>query len=232
MGYLGGREVANGLVVFSTPDKDKGDAVVGRLVKVSLGLTFDVDTADHPPENARHGKIRCFFLAPRRFHGHVTTKSFLRCRRMCGSHFCKALGTRIRGRLRTKRGIIFSISMRKKYHVGRCCNRHTLDMFVRPPSMRRLHHQLRNHKASTPRVVGSHVTHTRCRLAFTSGFSAIMVGSGLRRTRIRTCGGLGSFLGGWPVGPVSGDGVQGGLRADTFLDKLYVVILVAYLLLR
>lgn len=189
----GGR-VANGLVVFSTPSNSNGSAVVGCLLARRLGLTFSVSTADHPPHKARRRKIRCFFLAPRRFHYHVRGGRFLRCRRICGSHCCNALGRRIRGRLGRNRGIIFSMSMMNKYGVGGFCNSHTLSMFVRPPSMSRLHYQLRNHNASTPRMVRDHVTGTRCRLDFTPRFSYIVIGSSLRATGTRTLGMVGGFL--------------------------------------
>lgn len=184
-----------GLVVFSTPSNSNGSAVVGCLLARGLGLTFSVSTADHPPHKARGSKIRCFFLAPSRFHHHVTGSRFLRCRRMCRSHFCKALGRRIRGRLTTKRGMIFSISMINNYGVGGFCNRHTLSIFVRPPSIRRLHGHLIKHKASTPRIVRDHITGTRCRLNFTPGFSAIVIGSSLRATGTRTLGMVSRFLG-------------------------------------
>ncbi len=191
---MGGWGVSNGLVVFSTPSNSNGSAVVGCLVRRNLKLTFSVSTADHPPHNDRQRNMRCFFLAPRRFHSHVTRNRFLRCRRICPGHFCNALGRRIRHRLRSKRRIIFSISIMNNYGVGRFCNGHTLSVFVRPPSVGRLHHHLRNHNASTPRVVRRQVSGTRCRLSFTSGFSGMVIGSSLIRTGTRTLTMMTDFL--------------------------------------
>lgn len=196
LGMLWGQCVTNGLVVFSTPSNSNGSAVVGFLLGRGLGLRFSVSTADQTPHNARGSKIRCCFLAPSRFHTHVTTKSFLRCRRICASGCCNALGDRIRQELVDNSGIVFSISIMKNYGVGGFCNSHTLSIFVRPPSVRSLQDHLRKHNASTPRMVRDHVTGTRFRLNFTSGFSMVIIGSGLRITRGRTLGIVGRFLGG------------------------------------
>lgn len=138
--------------------------------------------------------MRCFFLSPRRFGSGVRTSRFLRCRRICRSEFCNALGSRMRGRLTGNRSIVFSMSMGNNIGVGGFCNRHTLDVFIRPPSMRRLHHHLMNHGASTPRMVRRHLTGTDCRLAFTPRFSRMIMGSSLRGTRRRICRLIGTFL--------------------------------------
>lgn len=197
------------MIVLSTPDKYNGSAMFGRVSGVEDSIYRSVSTAAETPQGNRVRKIGCFFGSATSFRDVVRRSDFLRCT-YCGNYCCNAPTTPTLTTMGGN-GVYFLVVRQGNTRgiVGGCPS--TISIFLVPPSVGALRHELGGHGARDRRTVGGHLGVTRRRVRCTSAFGCIVIGGGLRGTirrlgnvlsgRLRGHGGWCGLLG-WPLGRV------------------------------